>query len=96
MTLSLGDRIFLDVANPNVQHILDLAKTLSAADRASVARDLLASLDYPGEDVTGDDADAAWRIEARRRLDGVLQGAEKSVDANDVHARIAEAIDKRK
>jgi hypothetical protein len=33
------------VANASVRQVLELAKSLSAADRASVARDLLATLD---------------------------------------------------
>ena len=83
------------MANPNVQHILELAKTLSAADRASVARDLLASLDYPGEDTSADAADAAWRLEARRRV-GEIAGGTSGVSADDVHERIARGIDKHK
>lgn len=83
------------MANPNVQHILELAKTLSAADRASVARDLLASLDYPGEDASADEADAAWRLEARRRVREIGSGT-SGVSADDVHARIGQAIDKHK
>jgi hypothetical protein len=76
----------------SAQQILELAKTLSAPERASVARDLLATLDYPGDDVASADADAAWRVEARRRVDAIVRGDVRGVAADDVHRDIGQRL----
>ena len=80
------------MANANVRQVLELAKTLSAAERASVARDLLATLDYPGVDVSTDAAESAWCTEARRRAEAILRGEARGVPAEDVHARLASRL----
>jgi putative addiction module component (TIGR02574 family) len=82
------------VANASVRQVLELAKSLSAADRASVARDLLATLDYPGAELSSDAAEAAWRTEARRRAEAILRGETRGLAAEEVHARLKSRLDK--
>ena len=93
---SLAAAHLFDVANVHIQQILELAKSLSASDRASVARNLLDTLDYPGTDMAPDDADAAWRSEARRRVEEILRGEARGVATEDVHARIRERLDDKR
>ena len=62
----------------------DAALALSEAERAKLARDLIASLDGPAED----DVAEAWDIELCRRINEVEAGKAQLLDAEDVLARI--------
>jgi putative addiction module component (TIGR02574 family) len=77
------------------REILELAKQLTATERASVARDLLATLDS-GPEITPESADATWRSEARRRAEAILRGESSGVAAEAVHAQIADRLASRK
>jgi len=76
------------MASADARRILELAKTLSGEERAVIAGELLADLDYPGEVVPPQDAQRAWVDEARRRAERILHDAETGVAAEDVHADI--------
>jgi putative addiction module component (TIGR02574 family) len=65
--------------------LLDQALTLTLDERASLARELLASLDGPED--TG--VDEAWLDEAERRQREVNTGAVTLEDWADVRKRIA-------
>ena len=62
----------------------DAALALSEAERAKLARDLIASLDGPADD----DVAEAWDIELCRRINEVEAGKAQLLDAEDVLARI--------
>jgi putative addiction module component (TIGR02574 family) len=63
--------------------ILDEALALDVAERATLARELIASLD--GIDA---DADAAWTVEIRRRIDDVEAGTASVEDWEAVRLRL--------
>ena len=58
------------------------ARALPPEDRARRAEELLASL----QDDPESEADAAWDLEIRRRVEQVKNGTAKLVSAEDVHA----------
>ena len=62
----------------------DAALALSEAERAKLARDLIASLDGPADN----DVAEAWDIELCRRINEVEAGKAQLLDAEDVLARI--------
>ncbi len=64
--------------------VLDEALHLEPAERAHVARLLIASLD----DTTDDDADELWRDEIRARIHAVEAKAVELVDWADVRERV--------
>ncbi len=66
----------------------DAALALSEAERAKLARDLIASLDGPAD---GDVAEA-WDIELCRRINEVEAGKAQLLDVEDVLARIRARI----
>jgi putative addiction module component (TIGR02574 family) len=68
----------------------DAALALSEAERAKLARDLIASLDGPADD----DVAEAWDIELCRRINEVESGRAQLLDVEDVLARIRARIDK--
>lgn len=76
------------MATNSVQHVLEIARQLSNEERAQIANELLAGLEYPGESVSTEAADEAWRDEAHRRAERVLSGETKGIAAEDVHAEI--------
>lgn len=61
----------------------DAALALSEAERAKLARDLIASLDGPADD----DVTEAWDIELCRRINEVESGKAQLLDVEDVLAR---------
>ncbi len=61
----------------------DAALALSEAERAKLARDLIASLDGPADD----DVAEAWDIELCRRINEVESGKAQLLDVEDVLAR---------
>jgi putative addiction module component (TIGR02574 family) len=83
------------MATHTAQRVAQLAKKLSSRERAAIAEELLAGLDYPGEPVSSDEALEAWRAEVRRRADGIIRGKRKGIPAEDVHARIKRRFSKR-
>ncbi len=69
--------------------VLHAASSLSAQQRAEVAHALLLSLE-PNE---GDaDADAAWAVEIRRRLQAIRQGTATLRDWDEVLGDIRRSI----
>ena len=72
-----------------VQRVLSLAASLSEAERAEVAAELLASLDAPAE---APEVDRAWRDEIRRRAERALRGETKGRPWQDVHRDIAAGL----
>ncbi len=66
----------------------DAALALSEAERAKLARDLIASLDGPADD----DVAEAWDIELCRRINEVEAGKAQLLDIEDVLARIRTRI----
>jgi putative addiction module component (TIGR02574 family) len=68
--------------------VLEDALTLPVADRASVAHELLRSLEPAGEDA---DVAAAWADEIGRRIDEVEAGTAELHDLDTVRARLEAA-----
>lgn len=66
----------------------DAALALSEAERAKLARDLIASLDGPADN----DVAEAWDIELCRRINEVEAGKAELLDVEDVLARIRARI----
>ena len=66
----------------------DAALALSEAERAKLARDLIASLDGPADD----DVAEAWDIELCRRINEVESGKAQLLDVEDALARIRARI----
>ncbi len=66
----------------------DAALALSEAERAKLARDLIASLDGPADN----DVAEAWDIEICRRINEVEAGKAQLLDVEDVLARIRTRI----
>ncbi len=71
-----------------VEELSARARTLSIADRARLAEELLDSL-RQGEDA---DAEAAWAGEIERRVSEIASGAVELVPAEDVHAEARRLI----
>lgn len=67
----------------------DAALALSEAERAKLARDLVASLDGPADD----DVAEAWDIELCRRINEIEAGQAELLDVKDVLARIRARIE---
>ncbi|MBF5058308.1 addiction module component CHP02574 family protein [Alcanivorax sp. 521-1] len=67
----------------NPEAVRDAALALSEADRAKLARDLIASLDGPADD----DVSEAWDIEVCRRINEIEAGRAQLLDVEDVLAR---------
>ncbi len=63
--------------------ILRTALDLDVRDRAALAERLLASLD----DLTEEEAEALWTVEAARRLEEIRTGRARAVPAEDVHEK---------
>jgi hypothetical protein len=83
------------MATNSVQHVLEMARQLSSEERAQIADELLAGLEYPGQSVSAEAADDAWREKARRRAERVLDGKSKGFAAEDVHAEIESDLTRR-
>ena len=66
----------------------DAALALSEAERAKLARDLIASLDGPADN----DVAEAWDIELCRRINEVESGKTQLLDVEDVLVRIRARI----
>ena len=66
----------------------DAALALSEAERAKLARDLIASLDGPADN----DVAEAWDVEICRRINEVEAGKAQLLDVEDVLARIRTRI----
>jgi putative addiction module component (TIGR02574 family) len=66
-----------------------IALNLPAAERAELAHDPIASLDAEDADPH---ADALWAAEVERRAREVADGKVALIDADEVHAEIAERL----
>ncbi|MBF5054633.1 addiction module component CHP02574 family protein [Alcanivorax venustensis ISO4] len=66
----------------------DAALALSDAERAKLARDLIASLDGPADD----DVAEAWDIELCRRINEIEAGQAQLLDVEEVLARVRARI----
>ena len=75
---------------PEIELVRVDALALPELERASLARDLVASLDGPADH----DAGAAWDVELCRRINEVEGGSAELLDVEDVlkkaRARLAE------
>jgi putative addiction module component (TIGR02574 family) len=69
--------------------LLGLALMLPFQERASLARQLILSLDA---DVVDTDAEALWQSEINARLERVAQGNYSATDWNEALARIRKAL----
>ena len=67
----------------NMMDILRTALDLDVRDRATLAERLLASLD----DLSEEEAEALWTVEASRRLEELRTGRARAVPAEDVHEK---------
>lgn len=67
------------------EKILESALSLSVAERAELARQLIDSLD---EGVNDDDVEAAWLEEVGRRLTTLEDGSATTVPADEALARV--------
>ena len=77
------------MATPNpLESLRRDALQLSEGDRATLARDLVASLDGPADP----DAAKAWDIELCRRLNEIEAGSAKMLDADEVLGRVKERL----
>ena len=77
------------MATPNpLESLCRDALQLSEGDRATLARDLVASLDGPADP----DAAKAWDIELCRRLNEIEAGSAKMLDADEVLGRVKERL----
>lgn len=72
------------MSNATLQKVRSEALELSESDRASLASDLLSSLDGPPDK----DADQAWDQEIARRLDEIETGKVPTVSADELISRI--------
>ena len=61
-------------------------RELTTKERAAVASEILASLEYPGEQLNAEEAAEAWRDEAVRRAEQVSHGNGSGTPAAEVHA----------
>ncbi len=78
--------------NDRAQELLREALTLTPAERADVAAELLASLDEPMENPT--EVEAAWAAEIERRARRVLSGESIGESWKDVRDRVARRLTK--
>jgi putative addiction module component (TIGR02574 family) len=80
----------MDHMTPGAEKLLQEALSLPEEARVDLAEALLESVEQtPAED----DADAAWSVEARRRLDEVRSGAVKPVPWEEAEKRIFDPSD---
>jgi putative addiction module component (TIGR02574 family) len=77
--------------SPALKQALDIALGLTHAERAALARDLLASLDDPSDADAGD----AWETEIARRLDDLESGKAQTVEAEEALRRIDDRLRRR-
>jgi putative addiction module component (TIGR02574 family) len=70
------------ILNALIEELSVRALALPPEDRARLAEELLASL----RDDPGFEADAAWDLEIRRRVEKVKSATAKLIAAEDVHA----------
>jgi putative addiction module component (TIGR02574 family) len=68
-----------------VEELSQRARALSPEDRASLADELLASLDEQADP----DAEAAWEKEIGRRVEEIKSGNAKLIPADEVFAETA-------
>ena len=75
------------------KNLLEQALELPRTDRATLARDIIASLDDPLE--SAEDIQAAWLEEVERRLADVDAGRAKTIPWDEVRAEIAARLRQR-
>ena len=73
--------------------LLEQALELSRPDRATLARDLIASLDEPLE--PAEDVEAAWLAEIERRMDDLDAGRTHAVPWEQARQRILARLKQR-
>jgi len=71
--------------------LLEMAMQLQRAERADLAKQLIASLDEPDQATDGD-VETAWRMEVERRIEKIDRGAAKFESWNVVRHRIAAGL----
>lgn len=78
------------------EEILHQALRLSEAERATVAHELLASIDPSSEDVTDEEWRQAWGAEIRRRSDALARGDVETVDWREAMSQIRQRMRERR
>jgi len=72
----------------NLAGVLKSAFDLEVEDRAALAERLLTSL----EELSPDEAERVWGVEAERRLEQLRDGRERTVAAEDVHKKAEQLL----
>jgi len=72
----------------DLAEVLKSALDLKVEDRAALAERLLSSL----EELSPDEADRVWAIEAERRLEPIHDGRASTVAAEEVHKKAARLL----
>jgi len=80
------------MSSTSFKQALGLALELSAAERAALAHDLLASLDGRADA----DAAQAWELEIARRLEELERGGAQMVDADEALSRTDAGLRRRR
>lgn len=68
--------------------VLELAMKLPAAERVALADELIASLDPPGEECTGEEWERACMEEVKARLESYDRGESVPLDGKQMFAEI--------
>jgi putative addiction module component (TIGR02574 family) len=76
----------------DTETILKEALAKPPADRGLIIRELIASLDPPGEDEDPADVEAAWLEEIARRVREVESGAVQTIPWETARDRVRKAI----
>lgn len=66
-----------------VKELLEKARVLGAAERASLVGELLATLDQPDTEI-----EAAWRVEVERRLDVAESDRQAAIPWAEARSRL--------
>jgi putative addiction module component (TIGR02574 family) len=75
------------MTSTTLDQVRNEALALPEAERAALARDLVASLDGQLDTQAASD----WDVEIKRRLDQVDQGAATTIDRNELTRRMRES-----
>ena len=72
------------------EQLKPMLDALSADDRAALAEYLIRSLPVPGEEVSEEEAEAAWAAELNRRLADYESGKVQGIPGDEVMRRLRE------
>ncbi len=83
---------FPTMASLTTQELLAAALSLSADQRAELARNLLASLDDREEDLSPEEWEAVWSDEIERRVNGLRSGKAELIDGDEGLRRVRDRL----